>query len=422
MVKAKVSQNTVTSLKNAIVVSARDDYTTAEELRQLLETLGIRVVETIYQRRDVPDQRYYLGYGKVEKLKDLVEFAQIDLLAIDDEITPLQAKNLGKMLTIEVKDRTQVILEIFARHATTEEGKLQVELAKLQYELPRLIGRGKELSRLGGGIGTRGPGEQEIEEKRRKIRERINNLRQRLDQLKENRQQQRKLRFKSELPMISVVGYTNAGKSSLIRTLSKDEIFVADKLFSTLSPVIRRVKLPTNRVALFKDTVGFIRNIPHTLVEAFKSTLEEILFSDLIVLVVDISDENFNDKLNASLKVLEELGAQEIKRILVFNKIDLLAPAMLRTLCSAYPDALFVSAVKGTGIQEFLKRICDEIEKNECEDLFAIKVEKLPLLIKEQERITILEQVYENDLVTVRVKGRPSVLRRLKKITGGMSS
>ncbi|MGJ8454587.1 GTPase HflX [Pseudothermotoga sp. U03pept] len=422
MVKAKVSQNTVTSLKNAIVVSARDDYTTAEELRQLLETLGIRVVETIYQRRDVPDQRYYLGYGKVEKLKDLVEFAQIDLLAIDDEITPLQAKNLGKMLTIEVKDRTQVILEIFARHATTEEGKLQVELAKLQYELPRLIGRGKELSRLGGGIGTRGPGEQEIEEKRRKIRERINNLRQRLDQLKENRQQQRKLRFKSELPMISVVGYTNAGKSSLIRTLSKDEIFVADKLFSTLSPVIRRVKLPTNRVALFKDTVGFIRNIPHTLVEAFKSTLEEILFSDLIVLVVDISDENFNDKLNASLKVLEELGAQEIKRILVFNKIDLLAPAMLRTLCNAYPDALFVSAVKGTGIQEFLKRICDEIEKNECEDLFAIKVEKLPLLIKEQERITILEQVYENDLVTVRVKGRPSVLRRLKKITGGMSS
>jgi len=422
MVKAKVSQNTVTSLKNAIVVSTRDDYTTAEELRQLLETLGIRVVETVYQKRDVPDQRYYLGHGKVEKLKDLVEFAQIDLLAIDDEITPLQAKNLGKILTIEVKDRTQVILEIFARHATTEEGKLQVELAKLQYELPRLIGRGKELSRLGGGIGTRGPGEQEIEEKRRKIRERIKNLRQRLDQLKGNRQEQRKLRFKSELPMISVVGYTNAGKSSLIRTLTKDEIFVADKLFSTLSPVIRRVKLPTNRVALFKDTVGFIRNIPHTLVEAFKSTLEEILFSDLIVLVVDISDENFNDKLNASLKVLEELGAQEIKRILVFNKIDLLAPTTLKTLSSAYSDALFVSAVKGTGIQEFLKRICDEIEKNECEDLFAIKVEKLPLLIKEQERITILEQVYENDLVTVRVKGRPSVLRRLKKITGGMSS
>ncbi|MEJ5229920.1 MAG: GTPase HflX, partial [Pseudothermotoga sp.] len=265
-------------------------------------------------------------------------------------------------------------------------------------------------------------GEQEIEEKRRKIRERISHLRQRLNLLKENRQQQRKLRFKSDLPMISLVGYTNAGKSSLIRTLSKDEIFVADKLFSTLSPVIRRVKLPSNRVALFKDTVGFIRNIPHTLVDAFKSTLEEILFSDLIVLVVDISDENFNDKLNASLKVLEELGAQEIKRILVFNKIDLLTPAALKMLCSAYPQALFVSAAKGIGIQEFLKRICDEIEKNECEDLFAIRVEKLPLLIREQERITILEQIYENDLVTVRVRGRPSVLRKLKKITGGMSS
>lgn len=407
---------------NAIILTTREDYSSIEELQQLLSTLDIRVTEVICQKRTEPDARYYFGFGKIEKLKELIELTDVSLVVVDDEITPLQAKNLEKQLDVTVKDRTQIILEIFARHATTEEGKLQVELASLQYELPRLVGQTKQLSRLGGGIGTRGPGEQEIEEKRRKIRERIRILKQRLLQIEKNRAQQRKLRLKSELPMISVVGYTNAGKSSLIRALSGNDVFVADKLFSTLAPVIRRVKLPSGRLALFKDTVGFIRNVPHTLIKAFKSTLEEILFSDLIVIVVDISDENFNEKLKSSLKVLEELEAQFIPRLLAFNKIDQVSSHVLQGLSVTYPEAIFISALQGTGIQELLKRVCEEIEKNECEDLFAVKLEDLPLLMKEKEKITITEQVYHDDTVMVRVKARSSILERLKQITGGMNS
>lgn len=407
---------------NAIILTIREDYSSIEELQQLLSTLDIRVTEVICQKRTEPDARYYFGLGKIEKLKELIKLIGVSLVVIDDEITPLQAKNLEKQLNITVKDRTQIILEIFARHATTEEGKLQVELASLQYELPRLVGQGKELSRLGGGIGTRGPGEQEIEEKRRKIRERIRVLKQRLVQIEKNRAQQRKLRLKSELPMISVVGYTNAGKSSLIKALSGDDVFVADKLFSTLAPVIRRVKLPSGRLALFKDTVGFIRNVPHTLIKAFKSTLEEILFSDLIVIVVDVSDENFNEKLKSSLRVLEELEALFIPRLLAFNKIDRVSSHVLQDLSVTYPEAIFISALQGIGIQELLKRVCEEIEKNECEDLFAVKLEDLPLLMKEKEKITITEQVYHDDTVMVRVRARSSILERLKQITGGMNS
>lgn len=418
-----MSQNNKEVRSNvAIILTIREDYLSVEELQQLLNTLDIKVVQVISQKRIEPDARYYFGLGKVEKLKDFINLNGVSLVVIDDEITPVQAKNLEKQLGVVVKDRTQIILDIFARHAVTEEGKLQVELASLQYELPRLAGRGKELSRLGGGIGTRGPGEQEIEEKRRKIRERIRTLRQKLVQIEKNRAQQRKLRLKSELPMISVVGYTNAGKSSLIRALSGDDLFVADKLFSTLAPVIRRVKLPTGKMALFKDTVGFIRNVPHTLIKAFKSTLEEILFSDLIVVLVDISDENFNEKLRSSLAILEELGAQSIPRILVFNKIDRVPPHILLNLSDAYPEAIFISALKGTGIQELLKRLCEEIEKNECEDLFALKLEDLSLLLKEHEKITITEQVYRDNTVMVRIKARPNLLQRLKQITGGMSS
>lgn len=418
-----MSQNNKEVRSNvAIILTIREDYLSVEELQQLLNTLDIKVVQVISQKRTEPDARYYFGLGKIEKLKDFITLNAVSLVVIDDEITPVQAKNLEKQLGVVVKDRTQIILDIFARHAVTEEGKLQVGLASLQYELPRLVGRGKELSRLGGGIGTRGPGEQEIEEKRRKIRERIRTLKQKLVQIEKNRAQQRKLRLKSELPMISVVGYTNAGKSSLIRALSGDDLFVADKLFSTLAPVIRRVKLPTGRTVLFKDTVGFIRNIPHTLIKAFKSTLEEILFSDLIVVLVDISDENFNEKLKSSLAVLEELGAQSIPRILVLNKIDRVPPYILRNLSDAYPEAIFISALKGTGIQELLKRLCEEIEKNECEDLFALKLEDLSLLLKEHEKIMITEQVYRDNTVIVRIRARPNVLQRLKQITGGMSS
>ncbi|HOK83619.1 MAG TPA: GTPase HflX [Pseudothermotoga sp.] len=407
---------------NAIILSIREDYSSVEELKQLLSTLQVQVMEVFYQKRSEPDSRYYFGLGKIEKLKELIALTNADLVVVDDEITPLQVKNLEKELGVTVKDRTQIIIDIFADHATTEEGKLQVELASLQYQLPRLVGQGRELSRLGGGIGTRGPGEQELEEKRRRIRERIRIIKQKLMQIEKNRAQQRKMRLQSDLPMVSVVGYTNAGKSSLIKALSDDDILVADKLFSTLAPVIRRVKTPNGRVVLFKDTVGFIKNVPHTLIKAFESTLEEILYSNLIVVVVDISDENFNEKLGSSLAALEKLGANHLPRLLVFNKIDRVSPHVLKELSAAYPESIFISALHKTGFQELLKRVCDEIEKNECEDLFAVKLRDLPLLMKEKEKITITEQVYQEDMVVLRVRGRPGILRRLKQIAGGMNS
>lgn len=314
-----------TTLKRVLVLTIESEETSCEELAGLLANLDAEVVEVVRQRREFPDSRFYLGRGKVESLAEKISQLGIDYVVVDDEISPLQAKNLENTLKVPVKDRTQVILDVFARHATTKEGKLQVELAQLQYELPRLVGEGRSLSRLGGGVGTRGPGEPKLEERRRQIRERINMLRKELNELKKDRDQQRKLRSDSELATVSIVGYTNAGKSCLLAALSSDpSITVSSKLFSTLAPVVRRVKLPNGRVALFKDTVGFIKKVPHTIIEAFRSTLEEICYSDVIILLVDVTDPEYAEKIRVAEEVLTELRADAIPRLLVFNKIDLL--------------------------------------------------------------------------------------------------
>jgi len=402
-------------LMRAIVITIKGDYSSVEEIQQLLRTLNIDTVEVLYQKRERPDSRYYVGEGKIGKLLELIDFSGAHMVVVDDELTPVQAKNLEKKLSVVIKDRTQVILDIFAQHATTEEGKLQVEFAKLKYELPRLIGQGKWLSRLGGGTGTRGPGEQKIEEKRRKIRERIVAIKRQLSELAKDRTQQRKMRLNSELPMVSVVGYTNAGKSSLIKIISGSDILIANQLFSTLSPVVRRVKLPSGRVALFKDTVGFIKNVPHTIIEAFKSTLEEILFSDLILLVVDLSDENFQEKLDTSLSVVYELGADEIPRLLVFNKVDLIPYSQRIKILQSYPGAILISAVKADGIRELLSCIDKELEKSEKEALLTFKLQDMSWVLKEREKIVVKEQIFRDNQVIVRIKARSSVLERLRQ-------
>ncbi|HDG61845.1 MAG TPA: GTPase HflX, partial [Thermotoga sp.] len=252
-----------------------------EELENLCKTLDIEVLDWVVQKRKKPDSRYYLGKGKIEKLRNLKELMKADLIVADGELNPIQARNIEDITGMKVLDRTQIILEIFAHHATSEEGKIQVEMAQLEYKLPRIVGKGEELSRLGGGIGTRGPGEQLLEQERRRIKDRISVLRKKLEEIKVERDVQRRRRLKSGIPHISIAGYTNAGKSTLLKVLTDTDVLIADKLFATLEPTTRRLKLPNGRVILISDTVGFIRKLPHSIVAAFHATLEEITFSDL---------------------------------------------------------------------------------------------------------------------------------------------
>lgn len=413
-----------TALKKVLVLTIESEETSCEELAGLLANLDAEVVEVVRQRREYPDSRFYLGRGKVESLVGKIAELGIDYVVVDDEISPLQAKNLENTLKVPVKDRTQVILDVFARHATTKEGKLQVELAQLQYELPRLVGEGRSLSRLGGGVGTRGPGEPKLEERRRQIRERINMLRKELNELKKDRDQQRKLRSDSELATVSIVGYTNAGKSCLLAALSSDpSITVSSKLFSTLAPVVRRVKLPDGRVALFKDTVGFIRKVPHTIVEAFKSTLEEICYSDVIILLVDATDPEYAEKIRVAEEVLSELHADAIPRLLVFNKIDLLTEEKIELLSDMYPSAMFVSALKRIGIDALLNEVCRMLEKSEVEEEFFVGLDHLHTLEKFREKVAIKKSVFTDEGLIVRVKARESVLKKLAiLLNGGMKT
>jgi len=411
-------------LKRVLMLTIENDDTSCEELVNLLANIDAEVVEVIEQKREFPDSRFYLGRGKAEAVAEKIAHLGIDYVVIDSEITPLQAKNLEKIFKVPVRDRTQVILDVFAKHATTREGKLQVELARLQYELPRLVGEGRSLSRLGGGVGTRGPGEQKLEERRRRIHERIATFRKELQELRKNREQQRKLRLENELATVSIVGYTNAGKSCLLAALSSDpSITVSGRLFSTLSPVVRRVKLPDGRIVLFKDTVGFIRKVPHSIIEAFKSTLEEISYSDLIILLADVSDPELIQKINVAEDVLNELQAESIPRLLVFNKVDLLSKENLERLSDAYPSAIFISALKRQGIDVLLEEVYRLLEKSEAEREFFVDAKRLHLLEKYREKITIKGSVFTDEGAVVKIRAREGVLKKLTKLLdGGMKT
>jgi len=419
-----VRTNEAVGLKKVLMLTIENSETSCEELVSLLANIGAEVVELIKQKREFPDSRFYLGRGRIESIAEKIAHLGIDYVVVDSELTPVQAKNLEKILKVPVRDRTQVILDVFAKHATTREGKIQVELARLQYELPRLVGEGKSLSRLGGGVGTRGPGEPRLEERRRRIHERIAELRKELQELRKNREQQRKLRLDSGLATVSIVGYTNAGKSCLLATLSSDRsILVSGKLFSTLAPVVRRVKLPDGRVVLFKDTVGFIRKVPHSIIEAFKSTLEEISYSDLIILLADVSDPEVVQKIEVAEDVLSELQAEKIPRLLVFNKIDLLSKESLERLSDAYPSAIFISALKGEGIDLLLEEVSRLLGKSETEREFFIDAKRLHLLEKYREKITIKRSTFTDEGVVVRIRAREGMLKKLATLLdGGMEA
>jgi GTP-binding protein HflX len=335
------------------------------ELKELLRTAGVATAGELVQVRSSPDPDRYLGRGKLAELKAEIATSDANLVACDDELAPRQERNLEAALGVPVIDRTAVILDIFADHAHSAEGKLQVELAQLEYNLARMRGLWTHLERLGGGIGTRGPGETQIETDRRLARDRIANLRRRLARLERNREVMRAGRHGSAVPTIALAGYTNAGKSTLLNALTGAGVGVGERLFHTLDPTTRAYRHRGRRY-LVTDTVGFIRKLPHQLVEAFKATLEETVLADLIVHVVDASEpeRHRREAIAAVNSVLEEIGADSAPRLLVFNKVDLLDPDDARELSIEEPSATMVSATTGEGLERLRDRIGDAFEES----------------------------------------------------------
>jgi GTP-binding protein HflX len=340
------------------VVDGREEGDPLAELKELLRTAGVATAGEATQQRPRPDPDRYFGRGRLQELKGEIAAAGANLVACDDELAPRQERNLEAALGVPVVDRTSVILDIFADHAHSAEGKLQVELAQLEYNMARMRGLWTHLERLGGGIGTRGPGETQIETDRRLARNRIAALRRRLDQLERNRGVMRARRERSSLPRIALAGYTNAGKSTLLNALTGAEVEVRDRLFHTLDPTTRTFEL-SGRDALLTDTVGFIEKLPHQLVEAFKATLEETVLADLILHVVDASvpEQRRVGDMRAVDEVLEEIGAGDKPRLLVFNKTDLLGSEERREAELDHPEAVPVSAQEGEGLDELREQI-----------------------------------------------------------------
>jgi GTPase len=345
--------------------TVQDAERSLRELAQLAETAGSTVVDGVIQRREAPDPATYLGSGKVRELAAIVTAEHADTVICDGELTPGQLRQLESIVKVKVVDRTWLILDIFAQHARSREGKAQVSLAQMQYLLPRLRGWGESLSRQGGGraggatggVGTRGPGETKIETDRRRIRTQMAKLRKQLKELEKTRITQRQSREQSGIATVALAGYTNAGKSSLLNAMTGAGVLVQDALFATLDPTVRKVHLPSGREFTLADTVGFVRHLPHDLVEAFRSTLTEVKHADLIIHVVDGADEDPFGQVSAVREVLAEIDAQTIPELIVVNKTDIADPLTLAALATNFPDCVMVSAQTGSGIPELLHAI-----------------------------------------------------------------
>jgi GTP-binding protein HflX len=337
--------------------SLLDAERSLEELALLTDTAGSDPVDAELVRRPAPDPATFIGRGKAEELVELTRALDVDVVVFDNELTPAQQRNLQKLFEVDVVDREALILDIFAQHATSREGMVQVELALLKYHLPRLRGKGTQLSRLGGGIGTRGPGETKLETDRRRIQARIAKLERQLTGFAQTRDTQRKARQGSQLPQAALVGYTNAGKSTLLNRLTSAEVLTEDRLFSTLDSTVRRATLPDGEWLLLSDTVGFVRRLPHQLVEAFRSTLEEVKQADLLIHLVDASDPDPQGQVAAVREVLAEIEAHTLPELLVLNKIDQVDEVTLARLRNLYPEAAAISASTGEGIPELLEAL-----------------------------------------------------------------
>ncbi len=367
----------------AVLAQGADADDELDELEELARTAGVEPVNALVQHRPRPDPRSYVGKGKLAELREAYPGSSAEVLLVDDELSPVQQRELENALQSRVVDRTQLILDIFAQHAVSAEGKLQVELAQLEYNLPRMRGMWQHLERLGGGVGTRGPGESQLETDRRLARRRITLLRKRLRALAGQRATRRKSRRRSETPTIALAGYTNVGKSTLLNALTGAGVSVNDRLFETLDPTTRGFEVDGRRY-LVTDTVGFIRRLPHQLVEGFAATLEETLVADIVVHVADASasEARLDEMLDAVDRVLREIGAGELPTELVLNKIDAVDPLRRRRLANQFPDAVQVSARTGEGLDELRRRIAGR---------FAERFEPVRLLIPYDEGARLAE-------------------------------
>jgi GTPase len=392
------------------------------ELRTLAESAGAKVVGEILQRRDRPDPATLVGGGKLEEIAGAAASVDADVLLFDHDLSPSQQRNIEKIIERRVIDRTQLILDIFARHARTREGQLQVELAQLHYMMPRLAGRGVEMSQLGGGIGTRGPGETQLETDRRKIARRVRHLEQQLESVRRVRAQQRQRRESAPIATVALVGYTNAGKSTLFNALTRAGVLSSAKMFATLDPTIRGVDLPSKRKVLLSDTVGFIRNLPHTLVSAFRATLEEVQKASLILHVSDASSR-LSAEQDAQVEiVLKELEVEKKPRLRVMNKVDLLdeevAVGLIADAAKQGSRTVYVSAIEGTGLNLLLERIDKMIEEDQVSRVrLRIPQSEGKLLALLEARARIYSRDYKDGAVEMEVEASESVVRRIRQFT-----
>lgn len=406
---------------NAILVGLRleEDITDSmEELEGLAEAAGASVLGQMIQAADRPNTATLIGKGKVEELAELVKAMEADMVVFNDELTGMQLRNLEDALGVRVIDRTILILDIFASRASSREGKLQVELAQLKYRLPRLTGFGKSLSRLGGGIGTRGPGEKKLETDRRHIERRMTDIKAELSQLKNTRSVQRSRREKNRIPVVALIGYTNSGKSALMnRLLSVAErdgktVFEKDMLFATLDVQQRKVDLENGRQFILIDTVGFVSKLPHSLVEAFKATLEEVTYADLLLHVVDASYENYGFHIQVTDKVMEEIGARNKEKILVFNKIDLPHDHIIP---EAGRENIEISAKEGTNLDALIEKIEEKIFGDMVDAKFLIPYDRGDLTSYLCEEAEVKATDYRENGTYLEVSLKEADYRRMKE-------
>lgn len=374
------------------------------ELARLTDTAGADAVEIVLQRRDYPDSRTYIGKGKAEELRESVKALDIDVVIFDDELSPAQQRNLEKIFEVDVVDRVALILDIFAQHAASQEGMLQVELAQLRYQMPRLRGRGGVLSQQGGGIGTRGPGETQLEVDRRRIQRRVARLERDLSELVRKRGTQRKARMKIPMPNVALVGYTNAGKSTVLNRITEADVLVENRLFSTLDPTTRRLRLSGGEIVLVSDTVGFVRRLPHQLVEAFRSTLEEVADADLLLHVVDAGAADIVGQVAAVRAVLTEVGASELPEYMVINKIDTVDDATIAEVRRMLPDATPVSALTGEGIPDLLELIATQLRSVSNIVELGVPYARGDVLASLHREGEVLVEVHEAEQVRVQVR------------------